>query len=179
MAVVALNTGQVAAFLGRHAVTSDMVGRHGIFVRDGSRFIDVYAVAGGNGMGFLDVTDQAGALGITDMEDGEIRQFVPTVGQAQEAGILDIVGNIPDNVTYDPSVLTEGAQTAADAVSAFATEAGRDLGTITGGLTEGIGQGLSNVKLFGLPLPIILLVVGLGYVTFLFLPQILSARRAR
>ncbi len=168
---VALSDSQAQDFLSRYPIDSGKLGRHGLYIRDGSRFVLAYAVAGGN-VGLMDVSPQANALGISDMTDGDIRQVEVTPGQVQETSIFDIIAQIPDNVTYDPSLLTEGATSVADAVSNIASEVGKDVGKVAGG----IGQGLSDIKIFGLPLPVLLLIAVGGYVTFLMWPAIVGRR---
>jgi hypothetical protein len=160
---VALTDAQAQDFLSRHPIDVSQVGRYGIIVRDESTWVDVYVK--GSYLGFLNVTSQAGDLGVDDMADGEIRQVVPKSGAVQEVGIMDILRNLPDNIVFDPSLIESGAQDAAEFINAIARETGKDLGAIT----SGVSQGLFNISLFGIPLPVIALFAGAAYVGLLLL----------
>jgi hypothetical protein len=158
-----LTQSAIDAFTAAYPIYPDMVGRYGIVVRFGDRWIDVYRIAGG--LGYLDVTGQQDALGMASMVEGEIRQIQPVKGAVYEAGVLDILEKIPQEATVDPTLLQSGAQSAAQFIAAVAAETGKDLGLITGG----VSQGLFNVSVFGLPLPLVLFIGAAGYVGFLLL----------
>lgn len=171
MAVV-LNSDQAAFVLSQFPqITPDMLGTKGLYVRAGNIFYDFYSIAGGQ-IGVMDVTSQAGDLGIADMADGTVQSVQNVTGSiVPGTSILDIIAQIPSNIVYDPSVLADGAKGAADAVSSFAQAAGADIGKVSTGLFSG----LSEIKIFGVSLPVIAGIAVAGYFGFLLLPVLRRA----
>jgi len=147
---------QIADFRSRHPIETSAIGTYALIVKDQGRLIDVFKI--GDQLAYIEIS--AGALpSFADMAEGEIRPLLPNKGTVKEATIAAILIGAIEHPVFSTEVLEKTA-------AVVGNVAGKSLEAIGKGLapvSEGLGRGLLSLKLFGVPLVLLVAVGGTLY----------------
>ena len=124
-------------------------------MKDQGRLIDVFKI--GDTLAYIEIA--AGALpSFADMQEGEIRPLVPHKGTVKEATIAEILAGAIQTPVFSTEVLEKTATT-------IGNVAGQSLEAIGKGVGPGLERGLLALKIFGVP---VLLLVAIGGGVYLY-----------
>jgi len=154
-AVPKLNDDEIADFRSRHPVSSSSIEKYGLIVKDQGRWIMVFRVA--NGLGYLNMPPTA-LPSFKDMAEGEQRFMSPTKGTAKETTITEIVAGAIEHPVFSTEILEKTVTVVSKAIGDVAEATGKGLSHAT----EGLGRGLINVKILGVPVLLWALLLAAG-----------------
>src|SRR5882724_8873986 len=150
-----LTDNQIADFRLRHPLEASAIGAYALIVKDQGRLIDVFKI--GDQLAYIEIS--AGALpSFADMQEGEVRPLVPHKGTVKEATIAEILAGAIQHPIFSTEVLEKTA-------AAVGNVAGQSLEAIGKGVEPGLERGLLALKIFGVP---VLLLVAIGGGVYLY-----------